>query len=70
MSSNIFDQLAQRSALAGKGISATEVAQQTGTGPLTGGQITPDEMAAIAQWGAEESSRGPRSGRCAVPAAA
>jgi len=38
------------SALASKGISATQVSQQTGTGPVTGGQITPEQMAAIAQW--------------------
>jgi hypothetical protein len=38
------------SALASKGVSATQVSQQTGTGPVTGGQITPEQMAAIAQW--------------------
>lgn len=38
------------SALAAKGVSSAEVSQQTGVGPVTGGQITPDQMAAIAQW--------------------
>jgi hypothetical protein len=38
------------SALAAKGVSKSEVAQQTGTGPINPSEITPEQMAAIAQW--------------------
>jgi hypothetical protein len=38
------------SALAAKGVSSAQVSQQTGTGPVTGGQISPEQMAAITQW--------------------
>jgi hypothetical protein len=38
------------SALAAKGVSKSEVAQQTGTGPINPSQISPEQMAAITQW--------------------
>lgn len=38
------------SSLAAKGVSSTQVSQQTGTGPITGGQVSPEDMAAITQW--------------------